>query len=77
MPGKGTPVHAVRLPQRLIEEIDLAVHRRNIWRRRLFFVRFDKLWSRSAFIITAIRDKLAKMERSRRPRSRQKSVHAG
>jgi hypothetical protein len=66
MPSKGTPVHTLRLPADLVEQLDLAIARLQLWHHRQFFRRQWKDWSRSAFIASAIREKLKKMERSRR-----------
>lgn len=56
--SKGSPIVQTRIPPRLLQEIDEAIARRNDNTN-------DELWTRSAFIIRACREKLDKMERSR------------
>ena len=68
---KGTPVRPVRIPDQLVAEVDLAVARLALWRKRKNrFWFFHREWSRSEFIVAAIKEKLKKMERSRRPHRR-------
>lgn len=65
MPSAGTPVLPVRLHNDVKSEIERAVRRRN-------FHSWQERWTVSDFIRIAIREKLAKMERCRKPRARHK-----
>ena len=68
MSTKGTPVYSVRIPADLGDEIERTIRRRNdntSHEPYLF----------GGFCLAAIREKIAKMKRSRRPRkSTEKSV---
>lgn len=70
IPTKGTPVYPVRLDDDLVDEMKLAVQRRNLFSARA-------PWTFSDFIRTAVREKLDKMERSRRPRGKPSVPLAG
>lgn len=61
--SKGSPIVPVRIPQSLLHEISQCIDRRNLWTLR-------EEWTTSSFVIAAIREKIAKMERSRRKRPR-------
>lgn len=63
MSTKGTPVQRFRLCEELYEEVIEAIDRRNLWS-------VQEPWTFSEFIRTAVREKLDKMERSRKPRGR-------
>lgn len=65
MPGKGTPIYTVRIPDGLAAEIAETIERRNLWRSRKFFPRPGEPWTLTSFILTAIREKIRKMQRSR------------
>jgi len=60
---KGSPIIPVRIPNPLLEQIDREVDRSQTHRR-------IGAHTRSSFIIEAIADKLAKIERSRKWRKR-------
>ena len=69
MPGKGTPVHTIRLPSELVEDVDAQIDSLLLWSKsRYGWGKPIKEWTRTSFIIAAIREKLAKMKRSRKPR---------
>jgi hypothetical protein len=77
MPSKGSPIQTLRIPPKLWAEIDIAIYRRNLFRRAQFFNTFsvtELVQCRSSFIVAAIREKLAKMARSRRPRPRRSKL---
>ncbi len=63
MSSKGTPRYTFRIPRPLMEEIRLAIARRNVWTR-------DEPWDLTGFVIAALQEKLAKMERSRGDRKK-------
>jgi hypothetical protein len=56
--SKGSPIVPVRIPPELLGEVARCIARRNVWSR-------NEPWTTSGFVIAAIREKLAKMERSR------------
>jgi hypothetical protein len=58
MSSKGTPRYTFRVPPTLMQEIRLAIDRRNVYTR-------DEPWTLTGFVIAALAEKLAKMERSR------------
>lgn len=57
----GSPILKARIPQSVLHEVEITIARRNIFTR-------NAPWTISAFIVSAIKEKIAKMERSRRPR---------
>lgn len=57
----GNPKLVVRVTEGVLEQIHAAIRKRNSRSR-------DEPWDVSAFVRTAIRDKLAHLERSRRSR---------
>lgn len=57
MSSKGSRVVPVRIPQALLEKIDAAVTRSVEGKK-------GEPWTRSSFIVAAVMDKLAHMERS-------------
>jgi hypothetical protein len=59
--SKGTPIYPVRLGDALVNEVKLAIRRRNLFS-------WLEPWTFSEFVRTAVREKLDKMERCRRPR---------
>jgi len=61
--AKGSPIIPVRIPADLLGAIDRQIESRNA-------VAHGEPWTRSAFIVAALREKLAKMERSRSGRRR-------
>jgi metal-responsive CopG/Arc/MetJ family transcriptional regulator len=61
--SKGTRVYPVRLPADLVAEVELTVQRRNLMSR-------EEPWTFSDFLRIALREKVCKMERSRKPRGR-------
>jgi hypothetical protein len=61
MPSHGNPVQRFRLRPEEYEEIEEAIERRNTWSR-------ESPWTFSDFFRIAIREKLLKMGRCRRPR---------
>jgi hypothetical protein len=63
MTSRGTPRHTFRLDVACYVEVLSAIRRRNFWSRRA-------PWTESDFIREAIIEKLAHMNRSRRPRRR-------
>jgi hypothetical protein len=65
--SKGSPVVPMRIPSELLAEIERAIEGRNSRAP-------GEPWTRTGFIITAIREKLAKMERSRSGRKRSREV---
>jgi hypothetical protein len=54
----GSPVIPLRIPRELLAEIQAAMERASHYRQ-------GEPWTRSGFILAAIREKLQKMERSR------------
>lgn len=62
--SKGSPIIPTRIPTELLGEIDAAIERANRHRK-------GEALTRSSFLIAAVREKLAKMERSRKRRPRQ------
>lgn len=61
MSSKGTPRTTVRIDGGLMEDIEIAIDRRNTWSR-------EEGWTVSDFLRVAALEKLAKMRRSRAPR---------
>ena len=61
--SKGTPRVVIRLADQVVQEIELAIARRNLWSREV-------PWTLSDFLRVAIAEKLQKMARCRRPRRR-------
>ena len=59
----GSPRMTVRIPADLLAAVDRQVESRNA-------VAHGEPWTRSAFIVAALREKLAKMQRSRTGRRR-------
>ena len=57
--SKGTTIYTMRIPDELIAQVEGTMSRLNHYRR-------DEPLTRSAFFLAAIREKLHKMERSRR-----------
>lgn len=57
--SKGSPVVPIRIPATLLERIETQIAESNPRRK-------GEPWTRSAFILSAIEEKLAKMERSRK-----------
>lgn len=57
--GKGSPVIPIRFPVDLLAVVDQEVSRSADYRT-------DGPWTRSSFVLAAVREKLAKMERSRK-----------
>lgn len=56
--SKGTPVVMFRMPKQMLADILAVLHRRNKNTQ-------EEPWNRTDFIRCAIREKLAKMQRSR------------
>lgn len=65
--SKGSPVIPLRIPQTLLNEMEIVIAQRNT-------LTLNEPWSRSSFIVAAIREKLAHMERSRSKKKTSKSV---
>lgn len=61
--SKGSQIVPIRVPADLMAAMTIAIDRRNA-------VAAGEPWTRTGFIVTAIREKLAKMERSRGGRRR-------
>lgn len=61
--SKGTKIITLRLPPGIEEDMDIQIEQRNEWTK-------DAPWNRTAFILAAIREKLAHMQRSRRKKGR-------
>jgi hypothetical protein len=61
--SKGSPVVPVRIPAELLAVIDATVSRVNVKTR-------GEPYTRSSWILAAIRDRLAHMERAKKPRRR-------
>jgi hypothetical protein len=61
----GTPIVTFRLPSDVAEEVE-AIIRRSVTRRKA------EPWTRTAFILSAIREKLDKLERSRKSSRKRK-----
>jgi hypothetical protein len=57
--SKGTPIYPVRLPQGLVELVDLTIRIRNIHTK-------GRKWIRSDFFRIALAEKIQKMNRSRK-----------
>lgn len=57
--SRGTPITPLRLPRDLVEQIDRAIAQNNR-------TRFGEPWNRTSWIVQAIKERLAKQERSRR-----------
>lgn len=68
MASKGTPVYTLRIPNELAAEIETTINRRNIYT-------LNEPWHWSGFVLTAIREKLNHMERSRRAKKRKAVQH--
>lgn len=56
--SKGTQVYSVRIPSELSSEISKTINRRNLFSK-------EGPWTFTDFILMAVREKLAHMERSR------------
>lgn len=56
--SRGSPIVPIRIPSELLAEMDQVILRANEVRR-------GEPWGRTGFILSAVREKLAKMERSR------------
>lgn len=54
----GSPICPIRIPAALLAEMEGVIERANDRRK-------GEPWTRTAFILTAIREKIVKMERSR------------
>ena len=63
--SKGSPIIPVRIPAELLAAVDAAIARTSLKRR-------EGPWTRSAWILQALRDKLAHMERAARPKRSKK-----
>lgn len=63
--NKASRYVPIRIPMDVWDEMELTIRRAEQYRR-------DEPWNTTTFIITAIREKLAKMDRSRRSRSKGK-----
>jgi hypothetical protein len=62
MPTKGSPIVPIRFADaELLAAVDAAVEA-SVNNRK------DRPWTRTSFILAAVREKLAHMERSRKPR---------
>lgn len=61
--SKGNQPYLVRIPPEQGREMNECITRRNI------YTQFEP-WNTQQFILTAIREKIAHMNRSRRPRRR-------
>jgi len=59
----GNPVVQVRVPRPILEEMDETIQRANGHR-------VVEDWTRSSFVLAAIREKIAKMKRSRRKKAK-------
>lgn len=59
--SKGSYVVPVRVPAELLAEVEATV-------KRSAHTRTGEPWTRSSFIIAALREKLSKMKRSNAPR---------
>lgn len=71
--SKGSKIVQFRLPPALEAEVGITIARRNLYRR-------GRPWDRTGFLLTAIREKIAKMERSRRKNtgaSKRKTADSG
>jgi hypothetical protein len=67
MPSKGSPIVSCRISQVLLQRVKEQLEMSAIWRRA-------EPWTLATFVEAAIREKLHKMKRSRRPR-RKKGVN--
>ena len=63
--SKGSPIISVRIPEPILAKLDKAMDRINTRRK-------DMPYTRHAFILAAIMDKLAHIERSRRRAKRER-----
>jgi hypothetical protein len=61
--SQGSPMLGCRIPQDLLDEVSRTIARRNAWSP-------EEPWTQARFIVVAIREKLAKMKRSRTRRAR-------
>lgn len=61
--SKGSPIVPIRIPAELLALVDEQIASSNTRRG-------DEPWTRSAFIIAAIKEKLDKMERSRKSKKK-------
>jgi len=68
--SRGSPIVPVRIPAELLAEIGQVIDGRNERAR-------GAPWTRSEFIVLALREKLAKMERSRSGRAKAAGRRAG
>lgn len=59
MSSRGTPIRTFRCAEELWDDLQECIARRNMWSR-------EQPWSASDFIGLAIKEKIAKMGRSRR-----------
>ncbi len=67
MPTKGNPVLGCRVSRTLLARLEAQLQLSAIWRR-------GEQWTRATFIESAIREKLDKMARGRRPRRKKVKV---
>ena len=69
--SQGSPVIQVRVPRHILAQVDEVMARVNA-------TRTEEEYTRSSFVLSAIQEKLAKMERGRRKRPKaQPAVVAG
>lgn len=63
--SKGNPIIPTRFPPGLLAEVDGTIERSR-------HTRFGEPWTRTGFILAAVREKLAKMKRSNTKRPKRK-----
>lgn len=61
--SKGNPIVPIRIERPILMEMNAVIRKRNATTR-------DEPWTRTAFIVTAILEKIKKMERGRKPKKR-------
>lgn len=64
--SRGTWVTTLRIPDKLRNEMYLTIEQRNLFTR-------GEPWTTTGFILSAIREKIDKMSRSRRGRASKKA----
>jgi len=70
MTTKGSPIVPIRIRPDLLAKIDQAVKRANAARHQRYVYRWRRECSRSSWIIKAILERLAHIQRSNRKRPR-------
>jgi hypothetical protein len=72
--ANDTQIVPVRIARDLVEKVDQAVASLQVFGKRYPWRAYWYGWTRSSFINKAIKEKLAKMARSRKPHRRKRIV---